>query len=101
VIVAEIVVILWLRQYLAEERETCNLYRLPPPEETFFPEHAEKRARARIKILDRLLKFQVMRANSYAICYSVRVCMFQPNCVISAIGRLDPPVIKNWARRLL
>ncbi|KAB8067190.1 hypothetical protein BDV29DRAFT_196630 [Aspergillus leporis] len=58
----------WLSQYLAEERERCGLYQHSPPEETFFPEHVQKRIQALgKKNLDILLKFQVMTANSNAI----------------------------------
>jgi hypothetical protein len=70
---------IWLGQYLAEERERCSVHRLSPPEETFFPEHIEKRIRALgKKNVDTLLMFQVMTGSSYAIA-TLRefVCSYQ------------------------
>ncbi|KAB8224410.1 hypothetical protein BDV33DRAFT_188076 [Aspergillus novoparasiticus] len=69
----------WLGQYLAEERERCSAHRLSPPEETFFPEHIEKRIRALgKKNVDTLLMLQVMTGSSYAIA-TLRdfVCSYQ------------------------
>lgn len=70
---------IWLGQYLAEERERCRAHRLSPPEETFFPEHIEKRIRALgKKNVDTLLMFQVMTGSSSAIA-TLRefVCSYQ------------------------